>query len=302
MSTSKRVTIFEGPDGGGKTTAAKIYAEATGARYVHLGSFPRVNRGLPRLYVEAMLPAILGYQDVVLDRCWISEFPYGSVFRSGHLRVGAAGCRMLERLALRCDARVVVCLPPIDAVVNSFRARRGKEMLNDEAELLRVYHLYHTQLTRLPTKFFDYTTDKVLSLLLWQNHSKRHPLELQTAGNWTAPWVLVGEEFALHKDLDPLYQWPFASFSSEGCSEWLTDQLELGRIWEPDLLWVNANQDLSFLHKLEPRGIVALGNVATSALRDAKLEAMTVEHPQCSKRFHPSEIYELIKLLQEPIP
>jgi polyphosphate kinase 2 (PPK2 family) len=114
MIDSKVLTIFEGPDGSGKTTAAREYAEQTGARYVHFPALPRVKHGLGRMYVEAMLPALLGYHDVVFDRCWLSETPYGEAFREGQDRLTQADRRMLERLALRCGAVVVKCLPEWD--------------------------------------------------------------------------------------------------------------------------------------------------------------------------------------------
>ena len=82
-STSAKLTIFEGPDGGGKTTAAEKYAKETGAQYVHFGPLPHVKDSLARVYVEAMMPAILGLQDVVFDRSWLSEIPYGTAFRGG---------------------------------------------------------------------------------------------------------------------------------------------------------------------------------------------------------------------------
>src|SRR5882757_4772670 len=108
MKTCGSLTIFEGPDGSGKTTAAKAFAAEMGARYVHLPQFKRVTTGLPRMYLEAMLPALLGYQDVVMDRCWLSEVPYGRVFRDGADRVGEISRHMLERVALRAGALVVL--------------------------------------------------------------------------------------------------------------------------------------------------------------------------------------------------
>ena len=83
MKTSKKLTIFEGCDGSGKTTAAREFAEQTGAKYVHFHNLPRIKKGLGRMYVEAMLPALLGYQEVVFDRSWLSETPYGEAFREG---------------------------------------------------------------------------------------------------------------------------------------------------------------------------------------------------------------------------
>ena len=67
MRQCRRLTIFEGPDGSGKSTAAQAYAEATKAKYVHFPALPQVDKSLGRIYVEAMLPALLGYQDVVFD-------------------------------------------------------------------------------------------------------------------------------------------------------------------------------------------------------------------------------------------
>ena len=83
IPTSKKLTIFEGVDGSGKTVAAKRYADEICARYIHFGPFTRVTDGLARMYAEAMLLAVIGYQNVVFDRSWLSEGPYGLVMRGG---------------------------------------------------------------------------------------------------------------------------------------------------------------------------------------------------------------------------
>ena len=58
--TPRKLVILEGPDGGGKSRLAATLTEALGARLVHCGPFPRVTTHLAHLYVEAMLPALLG--------------------------------------------------------------------------------------------------------------------------------------------------------------------------------------------------------------------------------------------------
>lgn len=296
LSTSAKLTIFEGPDGSGKTTAAKVYAEATGARYVHFPALPRVGRNLGRMYVEAMLPALLGYQDVVFDRCWLSEVPYGSVFREGQDRLTDASRRMLERLAFRCGAVVVMCLPPFEVVRANYTSRRHLEMLDNAGQLLEVYKLYAAQRTYLPVVNYDYTQVTTPSHTLYPAiglaRTGQHHLKANTAGNSSAKIILVGETFAERKDCDPWYQWPFASFSSEGCSQWLTDLLEYHHIGEDKLLWVNA--DMEF--EIPNATIIALGAEASSKLSCTHEQ---VPHPQYQKRVHSGQPYPLINLLRE---
>lgn len=297
QNTSKKLTIFEGPDGSGKSTTARRYAEQTGAKYVHFPALPRVNRNLARMYVEAMLPAVLGYQDVVFDRSWLSEMPYGLAFREGFDRMAYASRRMLERLALRCGVVVVMCDPGWKVVRENFMARKHLEMLDNDTQLKTVYDLYAKQRTDLPVVTYNYRGEHgehLPELLMEAERTIKHPLDLATAGNWQAEYVLIGEAFAERKDLDAWYQWPFASFSPEGCSQWLTSQLPVG---EDKLLWVNADQDLSFLYELSSKKVIALGSAAYSQLYKLKIAATQVPHPQHHKRFDTSKQYQLIELL-----
>lgn len=299
---SCKLTIFEGPDGGGKSTAAQAFAQATGARYVHCTSLPRVSRNLARMYVEAMLPALLGYQDVVLDRCWLSELPYGVAFREGRIRLTSASRRMLERLAMRCGAVVVRCQPEWETVKANYLSRKHIEMLDHDSQLKTVYDLYAEQVTDLPELIYDYTKDGAFSTsrlidLVESMRFKRHPVQVATAGNWEGRYVLVGEAFAERKDCDSFYQWPFGSFSSEGCSQWLTNKIALANVGEDDLLWVNADQDISFLYDLQPEKIIALGNMAYGKLYRLKIQAAVVPHPQAWKRFNSGRRYPLFDLI-----
>ena len=302
MSFSKQVTIFEGPDGSGKTTAAQNYAERTNARYVHFPALPQVRHGLARMYVEAMLPALLGYQDVVLDRCWLSETPYGEAFREGADRLTMADRRMLERLAYRCGAVVVLCMPRWLTVKENFMKRKHLEMLKNDQQLKQVYEIYRNQGSGLPLIPYDYEThpEAMLTQQVYNSRSPCHSLDRLSAGNWDAPTVLVGEAFADRKDQDPWYQWPFASFSDQGCSQWLTNQLIEAEVSEASLLWVNADQELSFIRDLEwhPQ-VVALGATASRKLSEVGITAEHVEHPQYWKRFQSKTVYPLLDLIGE---
>lgn len=297
------ITIFEGPDGGGKTTAAQDFAKLTGARYVHFGPLKHVTSGLPRLYVEAMLPALLGYQHVVMDRSWLSEPIYGRAFRGDKDRMHPSDYRMLERLAMRCAATVIRCLPPFSKVLDTWLSRRQDEMLDKSSQLEAVYNGYRNMTTSLPIYDYDYT--KGLPFNGIPGWLVSHPVDMASAGNWDASVVLVGESFADHKNLDPLYQWPFGSFSDEGCSRWLTSHLDDYEISEHELFWLNADQiNKNTARMFVGRTVVALGAKALEKMHkvcgpEDGIDLRAIEHPQAWKRFRASEGYGLGPLLRE---
>jgi hypothetical protein len=308
----KTLTIFEGADGAGKSTAARRYAEATGARYIHCSAWPHVTDGLARLYLEAMLPALLGYQDVVMDRSWLSEQPYGTAYRNGSDRVGAVYRRMLERVALSCGALVVRCDPGPEVCAANWRARRHSQNRDWERDngVVEVNRLFRTALrTELLVVDYDYTKQVEFhsAEVLETFRAERHLVDVLSAGEWgnygstVGPVTLVGESFGEPKQQDCLFQYPFVSFSRGGCSSWVTEQLEIAGVPERQLRWVNADQ-LAHpeLHTELPwYEVVALGQTAHEALSAAGVKHETVAHPQHAKRFHHGQPYELVTVLKE---
>lgn len=297
---SASLTIFEGPDGAGKSTAARRYAELTGARYVHFPALPQVGRGLGRMYVEAMLPALLGYQDVVFDRSWLSEAPYGKAYRGGTDRLGVASRRMLERLSMRCGAVVVFCDPGWDMVKHNYMGRRENEMLKSLDQLDSVYHAYKREETQLPWITYDYGAGDIDAYMMTSIDLMRmwqHPIGFNSAGNLEAEIVLVGESLTERKDYDPWYQWPFASFSNWS-SQWLAMELEAGDIPERALVWLTSAADLEILPKRKHK-IFALGEDAAADLYRNKIEATTVEHPQFWRRIERRETFPLVTQLRD---
>lgn len=312
------VVIFEGPDGSGKTTLARAFADEMNMRYVHLGPLKNVSyRALARMYVEAMLPAIHGYQGVVMDRSWLSEPIYGKVFRGGKDRITPARARMLDRIALRCGAVVVRCDPGFNTCRQNFDSRRGAEMLNSNVELQEVWSLYRTlqMTTDLPVYTFDYTTQNaaefIVSLAATIAGIKRAGADWQVAGNIAAPRVIVGDSYSNHNDTDLLQQFPFVDFSAQGCSLWLAQKFELSAypIDEAGLAWINADELLR-LQKLHvspqdifPNAIefLALGQVASSVLHKLGLAHPTFTHPQYWKRFHGRTPYDLTEYLKDKL-
>lgn len=320
MKTSRNLFVVEGPDGAGKSTLVREIVRATGANPVHLGPFKHVSEGLERLYTEAMLPAIEGHADVVMDRCWLSEKPYGTVFRNGLDRLGVAAVRSLERLALRARTVVIRALPPIEVAAMNFARRKGvrpeSEMLNDTEQFAQVYDLYATKFrTSLPVIDYDYTgvtASEIIGRSIVESTSNPHPLEWATAGSLIAPIALIGDSLAEHHNRDMLYRWPFSSFGG-GPAKWLGCRLERGEIPEDKLFWTNADvmtpEIISWMKSREMK-IIALGSTAASVLVNSGAPPdYTVSHPNACSKFKPGspEDYELIPILrrlltQEGIP
>ena len=303
---SKRLIIFEGPDGGGKSSAIQQLVDYSTQELhvVHHGPYPNVTKTLSRLYLESMLPAVLGHRTTVLDRSWLSEPIYGKAFRGGCDRIGV-NRRHLERLALRCDPLVVLCLPPWKEVLKTFRSRKGVEMLDREDQLRHVYNLYEDlpRQTDLPVVRFNYLKDDVLTTT--SHHGAGC---MSTAHHGAGPVngrvLLVGDEFGERKNDDPLMQWPFASFSGNGCSQWLTWKLWQTGISERDLTWVNSDEIGTFMQDVNIfrfKQIIALGQRAHERLSVLNIPHLQVAHPQHAKRFHFAETYELISLIKKLI-
>ena len=307
MSITKPIIILEGPDGGGKTTLGKRLAEQLGYRYVHSGPFKTVTHGLGRLSMEAMLPALLGYQGVVMDRAWLSELPYGIAFRGGLDRLGDVQRAMLDRVALRCGAIVVMCMPSWDNVEASYKARKAKEMLENVDQLRQVYDIYanhELNSTALPTHRYNYaiTDDRTVGRII-AGIGSCHSLGIASAGNNTANILLVGERFTNHKDQDPFYQLPFVSFTGQGCSQWLTQGLIDHGISERNLMWVNADEVAGMnVATLSTKTVVALGDKASGVLDNVGVvgrQRRDFTHPQAWKRFKGTKPYPLYAAIQE---
>lgn len=297
-----QVVILEGPDGAGKTYLAHRLAAHYGACIKHAGVFPGVHGHLPRLYLELLLPALLGYQPVVLDRSWLSESIYGKVCRGGSDRIGVVAQRMLERVALSCGAVVVRCLPPVEVCLED---AGGVEQYPHPEQLRDVHQLYLKLSTHLPMVTYDRTqhTLRDLRFRLKTHHLTTHLAATHSAGNLHASVVLVGESYGPVKEHDLYHQYPFVSFSRAGCSQWLTEHLERVEVSEADLLWVNA--DTRFLPRVVGFGprrcVLALGEKAHRELEAHGIEHETFEHPQHTKRFRYHESCELVRRIQDAL-
>ena len=302
MLKCRRVYILEGADGSGKSTLLSKLSGLIGPVICsHHGPYTGMNgKAMARAYVDSMLPALLGEANVILDRSWLSEPIYGNAFRGGIDRIGPVLRRQLERLAMRCGAQVIHCDPGYSICLEAWAKRKGKEYLKTADQLAKVVDGYAHMATDLPVYRYSYMTDSPTSLLSLP--PKAHNLDVRTAGNWEAKVVLVGEDFAALKPEDHHYQWPFGSFSGQGCSQWLTQVLEDEGIKERQLLWVNSDQDLGWLSLYCQdfgASVVALGQTATAKLAERSIRHQSVDHPQWRKRFMYGLPYDLTSIIKE---
>lgn len=313
-----RLTIFEGPDGGGKTTAAREFADRSGALYVHFGPMAKITKDhLARFYVEAMMPALLGIRDVVFDRSWYSEDPYSHVFRKTSSRSTHEDFRMLERIAATCATCVVLCLPGVETAITNYRNRHDEEYLDTEDQLRDVYDYYARCIDNampwsfLPSIVWDYTNESRLSVFnnIGGHRTIAHSPLTRTAGWADAPIVVVGESFANHKNTSPLMQFPFCDLGQpESSSAWLTRYLAINQISEKCFTWINADQvttltDQQF-HEIfssdetfgEEKPVIALGAKASEVLTAEGVAHRPLHHPSHRRRFHSGEPWEFVEV------
>ena len=300
------MTIFEGPDCSGKSTAVTKFWQAgrQDSLPVHHGPYPGIKKMLPRLYVETMLPMLQGGQAQIWDRSWYSEPIYGHAFRGGEDRVGWVNRRHLERFALRHGAVLVLCLPPYEVVKEKWLERKGEEYLEKEAQLRKVYDGYVElpNVAALPIVLYDYTRHDMRTLdkaVIEARTGIHREAGVHSGGNLRARVVLVGDKFSDLKDDDCNWRLPFASFSRQGVSHWLTEQLAEIGYTEDMVLWVNADEPLAWLRDRHNELVVALGQEADKKLTQYEIHHATVDHPQYHKRFraHDADRYELLDLL-----
>lgn len=140
----KGIILIDGPDAAGKTTLAKKICEKTEtAEYVHLG---KPNKG--QAWAEhkaALVNAINSMKKgklVVIDRHFLSEAVYGSVYREGSEYAYAA--RHVDRLLYRFGALRVICAPPVDYVLETH-----KKMIQEREEM------YHDKMYEVAKKYIE---------------------------------------------------------------------------------------------------------------------------------------------------
>lgn len=281
-----RLIILEGPDGAGKSTLAKELQKLIGGQILHFDRQKHVtSTDLSRIYTEAMLPAVLGYDNLIIDRCWLSEKPYADVFWNGDDRLQLSGRRLLERIAMRARACVIRMDPGWDVVKENFLARKNadpsSELLEGVEQLERIYLAYKNMETALPQINYDYRIGdpKHLLRLVEELSTDYHPT-WHTAGNMNADILIVTPPHPTPAGSDSYYRWPMTEQSGVGESRWVARQLAAMDIGEEELKWVTSDKlQVALRLGTDYKKVIALGHIAASACRELKLEPIELAHP-----------------------
>ena len=265
------IVIFEGIDGAGKTTIARRYAKPTGSYYVAFKEYPQLGAGYNRMYLEAMLPAFMGWEDIVFDRSWLSEWPYADAYRNGHRRLTLHAQRVLERVALRCRTCVVLCNPGLDAVEESYKWRQQDEMLKNMDQVRQVYNAYLYPHTALPIVGYDYTAypqeEGDIHLLSSIMKSRAQPVKVQVSvvGTQRAALIVAGKYHHPVAECNLYTPIPFTDFNEAGQLGRLTSLLEEAHVGEHKIMWVDTSREhsLELLGEYPKSFVLALDENAT---------------------------------------
>lgn len=157
------LTIFEGPDGGGKSTLAqKWFKPGDAALFNHGPYLNRTGQEIVTAYAHDIEYAKTTGRPVIMDRCWVSEFIYGPIMR-GEDRIDTSMRQVLETQAKEAHAVLIICLPSFESCRTAYMSRRHLEYLDNEEQLLNVYkgyRRYHRFSERRVVNTFLYDYDK----------------------------------------------------------------------------------------------------------------------------------------------
>ena len=172
---SKPILVFEGCDGAGKTTLARMTARRLNAVYTHHGTYTGLDAGhLMTVYSTSMLPALCDAAPVVLDRAWHSEPIYGRVFRGGVDRLGPRA-DALEILRLSVPSVLVVVEATFEEEWRTVNVRASEELAKRREQLERIHTGYQAAMwpddvLRLPRegRTPELLLEIVLAALAWR--------------------------------------------------------------------------------------------------------------------------------------
>ncbi len=282
--------IIEGPDGTGKTTLAKKLRVALG-----LSSNAILHSGPPtKTGPHNVSGAWVDYTGVVfssetpvnavMDRFIYGERVYGPLLRNDR-RFTIVHQRMIERLLFSTRSVVVFCLPPYEQARDNWKARREAkgELITDE----RVYEQTYQEFERirrevqLPCIVWDPFLWPVEDLVKAIRNAKP-PINVGPGhGMFSSDSTLLVGDFLSH-DGQPM-SWPAIEYASYSPMYKLTVQLELARIREDQLYWVNShklaprgkvlNRMIDFLEIMKPRKIISVGEGGNAWIRENRITA-----------------------------
>lgn len=154
------IVLLEGPDGAGKTTLGRLIEAEFNMPYVHVSSPKGAD-----VFTHHYLPAMQA-DNTVLDRLHWSEDVYGLINRGGS-GLTAQEFGFIDGILHSKHAVVVLCLPPLSAVLLNIQRDERQENHNEQTATM-VWHGFKDlpPRTRLPVIHYDYTREGAADRIL----------------------------------------------------------------------------------------------------------------------------------------
>jgi hypothetical protein len=254
--------------------------------------------------------ALLSDQPVVFDRHYLGEVIYGPIMR-GRSLLSEIQVRLLERLCMAKDVKVVLCAPTFSTVLQNWQAKKEDYVTESEAlkEIWTRYkqeganplHMLRETYNYCEPRAEDddqiYYADQMLGLF-----TPAHQLPRDVVGSPKARFLLVGEQVNTNVTST---DWAF--FSDRGSSGFINEAIIEAKIPETDLAFVNARRMSGEPKLLKPildrlpnlEAVVALGRVAEEILSGQGVQFRHVPHPAYVKRFKQNNVGAYAQMLKE---
>lgn len=328
------IIVIDGPDGVGKSTLADRIAEKHGnAVVMHQGYTAEVKDDIPGYHTRQVLKAldfVAQGRLVIMDRLWMSELIYASVYRGGSKWPHYG--RMMDRVLMKHAALyIVACDDDIQAVES-----RHKQMNEEREELFdskmdeiakRYLGMLHGDLGKVPDdyveyygavndgmtvrndvlhysiamhgqnmdQFIDVALSRLRDRIATQYAPALDPANQNVLGHFlSAKYLMVGD-VCNPKEKFPDLRWPFYDYGHS--SLFLTQSMHTAWMDETQFMWTNANHDgdqhILQLKRSKPNlRVIALGREAFDKLTSLGIrDHVEVRHPSFALRFGPKETY-----------
>jgi len=310
--------ILEGCDGTGKTTLAKRLAEDLGLAYAKKS----VPDGDP--FQDYLKTIGESKSDVVYDRLYMGEEVYPQV-KPNRIPLSKGKKHMLERLINSKGGLVILCEATDEQIKHTFETRGEDFITFEEAKRVSLYYHNAQCLSIVNKKFFinpramDY--DKFLKFIRVELGFARGMQDVSKVFLGTGlplredRVMLVGDKPSAKTLFDVDNRYAFTGY--EGSSMFLSDCLaetlypsryyltnvcKRGgeRILETDLALLS--EEINFFKNFRPGEklrIVAMGSIATAALKKLSIQHEFTFHPQYWKRFKSQHRQQFIDFLNK---
>lgn len=281
--------ILEGPDGAGKTTLA----EKLGGKTYHHSYYPDRRE----MFIRTAESLISDAHSI--DRLYYSELVYSPIYHKTPQRYGPGQMRMLDRLVWSTQRAIIHCMPSYGTCHKAWSSGR-EEMVSDEAQFKAIYDAYAALTFNTPSVKFDWENEHVDDLADRVHDLPMHENKGPGIGHFKPGNILIVGDTASNPMLG--VDLPFVHY--EGCSPWLTTQLEYSGTNEGDLYFVNGKTmdqsmtDPTFLEELQPKAIIALGDEAARWCEIADVKHLRFDHPSYWKRFRHHDVYPVVNALR----